>query len=187
MSTRVRDRVRVRDRDRVRARDRASANGAAPPTRAFWLIFSSSKDPGDEKANGFLGFSKKAKKAVKVIGDVIVNGIVKVNGIYPYCSRSAAMRGANACAAAAFCAAVAAPWAHFLPGISSKSRWRGEPADASSENVRRVWRIRRFFARKKKWGWISNTQITLSTSKIVAARRKECEWHLGTFRTIPRR
>jgi hypothetical protein len=27
---------------------------------------SSSKDPGDEKANGFLGFSKKAKKAVKV-------------------------------------------------------------------------------------------------------------------------
>lgn len=44
---------------------------------------SSSKDPGDEKA-------------VKVIGDVIVNGIVKVNGIYPYCSRSAAMRGANA-------------------------------------------------------------------------------------------
>lgn len=69
---------------------------ARRPTRAFWLIFSSSKDPGDEKANGFLGFSKKAKKAVKVIGDVIVNGIVKVNGIYPYCSRSAAMRGANA-------------------------------------------------------------------------------------------
>lgn len=44
---------------------------------------SSSKDPGDEKA-------------VKVIGDVIVDGIVKVNGIYPYCSPCAAMRGANA-------------------------------------------------------------------------------------------
>ena len=145
MSTRVRERVRVRVRDRARVRardrvrDRASANGAAPPTRAFWLIFSSSKDPGDEKA-------------VKVIGDVIVDGIVKVNGIYPYCSRSAAMRGANACAAAAFCAAGAAPGAHFSPGIFSKSRWRGEPADASSENVRRVWRIRRFFARKKKMG-----------------------------------
>ena len=172
----------MRARDRVR--DRASANGAAPPTRAFWLIFLSSKDPGDEKANAFLGFSKKAKKAVKVIGDVIVNGIVKVNGIYPYCSRSAAMRGANACAAAAFCAAGAAPGAHFSPGIFSKSRWRGEPADASSENVRRSWRIRRFFARKKKWGWMPKTQITLSTSKIVAARRKEREWHLGTFRTI---
>ena len=49
-----------------------------------------------EKANAFLGFSKKAKIAVKVIGDVIVNGIVKVNGIYTYCSPCAAMRGANA-------------------------------------------------------------------------------------------
>ena len=59
------------------------------------------------------------------------------------------MRGANACAAAAFCAADAAPGAHFSPGISSKSRWRGEPADASSENVGRAWRIRRFFPKEK--------------------------------------
>ena len=46
---------------------------------------------------------------------------------------------------------------------------------------------REFFAQKKKWGWISNTQITLSTSKIVAARRKECEWYPGSFRTISQR
>ncbi len=46
---------------------------------------------------------------------------------------------------------------------------------------------REFCARKKKWGWISNTQIALSASKIAAARRKEREWHLGTFRTIPQR
>lgn len=43
---------------------------------------------------------------------------------------------------------------------------------------------RDFFAQKKKWGWMPNAQITLSTSKIVAARRKECEWYPGSFRTI---
>ena len=62
------------------------------------------------------------------------------------------MRGANACAAAVFCAADAAPWARFSPGISSKSRWRGEPADASSENVGRAWRITRILRPKEKMG-----------------------------------
>ena len=46
---------------------------------------------------------------------------------------------------------------------------------------------REFCARKKKWGWMPKVQIALSTSKIVAARRKEREWHLGTFRTISQR
>ena len=41
-----------------------------------------------------------------------------------------------------------------------------------------------FLPERKKWGWMPNTQIALSTSKIAAARRKECEWYLGSFRTI---
>lgn len=43
---------------------------------------------------------------------------------------------------------------------------------------------REFCARKKKWGWMPKTQIALSVSKIAAARRKECEWYPGSFRTI---
>ena len=50
----------------------------------------------------------------------------------------------------------------------------------------RIFR-QRFFAQKKKWGWMPNAQIALSVSKIAAARRKEREWHLGTFRTISQR
>lgn len=43
---------------------------------------------------------------------------------------------------------------------------------------------RDFLPERKKWGWMPKTQIALSTSKIAVARRKECEWYLGTFRTI---
>lgn len=70
---------------------------------------------------------------------------------------------------------------------------QGFPANlAGAENqpmpAQKMWGERggsgEFCARKKKWGWMPKTQIALSTSKIAVARRKECEWYPGSFRTI---
>lgn len=89
----------------------------------------------------------------------------------------AAMRGENAARQRFSVQRTLHHGRYFSPGISSKSRWRGESADASSENVRRAWRITRIFCRKKKWGWMPKTQIALSASKIATVRRKEHEWY----------